>query len=108
MNAIKEKLEKLRIESDSNLSRAEKAEEEVKSLKEQLSKQETTIQNLNNKVSLLSQDLERAEKRAEDSKQKKEAADKHDDIKDALNRKIQMLEKQLDDKERERKDATEK
>lgn len=76
MDKIKEKLDKLRIESDSNLSRAEKAEADVKQLKESLSRQETLVQTLNNKVSLISDELERAEKRAEEHKQKKAENDK--------------------------------
>lgn len=59
-------MEKLRIESDANMARAEKAETEVKALKETISKQESSIQTLNNKVSLLAGDLERAEKRADE------------------------------------------
>ncbi|KAJ3326256.1 hypothetical protein HDV06_000132 [Boothiomyces sp. JEL0866] len=108
MDKIKEKLEKLRIESDTNLARAEKAEAEVKSLKETISKQESSIQTLNNKVSLLAGDLERAEKRADEHKQKKAESENSDAVKENLERKIQLLEKQLDDKERDRKEATEK
>ncbi|KAJ3272981.1 hypothetical protein HDV01_004887 [Terramyces sp. JEL0728] len=108
MDKIKEKLEKLRIESDTNLARAEKAEGEVKSLKETISKQESSVQTLNNKVSLLAGDLERAEKRADEHKQKKAESDNSDAVKENLERKIQLLEKQLDDKERDRKEATEK
>jgi tropomyosin len=66
MDKIKEKLEKLRIESDQNLARAEKAEAEVKTLHDTLSKNEVTIQSLNNKISNLQVDLERTEKRAEE------------------------------------------
>ncbi|KAJ3262017.1 hypothetical protein HK103_003860 [Boothiomyces macroporosus] len=108
MDKIKEKLEKLRIESDANLARAEKAETEVKALKETISKQESSIQTLNNKVSLLAGDLERAEKRADEHKQKKAESENSDAVKENLERKIQLLEKQLDDKERDRKEATEK
>lgn len=66
MDKIKEKLEKLRIEAETNLARAEKAEAEKASLKEALGKQETIVQTLNNKVSLLSADLERTEKRVDE------------------------------------------
>jgi tropomyosin, fungi type len=59
-------LEKLRIESDQNLVRAEKAEGEVKTLHETLSKNEVAIQSLNNKLSNLQLELERSEKRAEE------------------------------------------
>ncbi|KAH6585078.1 hypothetical protein BASA60_000673 [Batrachochytrium salamandrivorans] len=57
MDKIKEKLEKLRIDADSNLARAEKAEAEVKELKNELAKRETEVQNLQNKISLLQMDL---------------------------------------------------
>jgi tropomyosin len=66
MDKIKEKLEKLRVEADDNLKRAEKAESEQKALKESLSKQETLAQTLNNKVSLLTEELERSEKRVDE------------------------------------------
>jgi predicted nucleic acid-binding Zn-ribbon protein len=101
-------LEKLRIESEEATTRAEKAEADVKSLNEQLAKQETNVQNLNNKVKLLQGDLERSEQRAEQNKASKLENDKDGDVKDSLKRKVQMLEKQLEDKEVERKDAVEK
>ena len=66
MDKIKEKLEKLRIEADDNLKRAEKAEADQKALKDAVSKQETLVQTLNNKVSLLTEELERTEKRADE------------------------------------------
>ncbi|KAJ3348900.1 hypothetical protein HDU83_000956 [Entophlyctis luteolus] len=67
MEGIKAKLEKLRIESEQNASRASSYENEVKELKAVIAKQETEILSLNNKVTLLTADLERAEKRAEES-----------------------------------------
>ncbi len=63
---LKQKLEKLRIEAEANLARAEKAEGEVKTLNDTLQKNEVSIQSLNNKISNLSVDLERSEKRAEE------------------------------------------
>ncbi|KAI8854600.1 hypothetical protein BC829DRAFT_380332 [Chytridium lagenaria] len=66
MDKIKEKLEKLRIESDANNSRAERAENEVKELKAELAKRDTEVQNMKNKVTLLEMDLERTEKRVEE------------------------------------------
>ncbi|KAJ1327260.1 hypothetical protein BSLG_010602 [Batrachochytrium salamandrivorans] len=109
MDKIKEKLEKLRIDADSNLARAEKAEAEVKELKNSLLS-ETEVQNLQNKISLLQMDLDRAEKRADDvwNKVKKAESDMGDSVKEALERKIQMLEKQLDAKEHDRKESTDK
>ncbi|KAI8919521.1 tropomyosin [Entophlyctis helioformis] len=108
MDKIKEKLEKLRIESDANLARAEKADSEVKTLKDELAKRETDVHNLQNKVALLQMDLDRAEKRADDNKVKKAESDKDDSVKEALERKIQMLEKHMDDKETERRDAVDR
>jgi ribosomal protein S2 len=61
-------LEKLRVESETQTSRAEKAEAEVKELKAILEKKDGDIQNLNNKVTLLTMDLDKAEKRAEEVK----------------------------------------
>jgi predicted nuclease with TOPRIM domain len=60
------KLEKLRIEADTNLSRAEKAEGQVKDLQDQVNKLETETHNLGNKVTLLQGDVDRAEKRVEE------------------------------------------
>jgi tropomyosin len=48
------------------LQRAEKAEADQKALKEQLAKEEAKVLSLNNKVTLLTQDLERSEKRADE------------------------------------------
>ena len=62
----KQKLEKLRIESETHAGRAEKAETEVKQLKDELAKKDTEVQNLNNKVTLLQMDLDRSEKRVEE------------------------------------------
>ncbi|KAL2916428.1 tropomyosin-2 [Polyrhizophydium stewartii] len=102
------KLEKLRVESDSNLSRAEKAEAEVKELKNELAKRETDVHNHLNKIQLLQMDLERAEKRADDNKLEKSKSDKDETLNEALQRKIQMLEQQLDAKEHDRKEAVDR
>ncbi|KAI8616482.1 hypothetical protein BC830DRAFT_197006 [Chytriomyces sp. MP71] len=67
MDKIKEKLEKLRVESEANNARAETAEAEVRELKAALAKTETETQGLQNKISLLTSDLERAEKRASEA-----------------------------------------
>jgi predicted nuclease with TOPRIM domain len=64
--AIKKKLEKLRIEADTHLARAEKAESQVKDLENSVTKLETENHNLGNKVTLLQGDVERAEKRVEE------------------------------------------
>ncbi|KAJ3109391.1 Guanine nucleotide-binding-like protein 1 [Phlyctochytrium planicorne] len=63
MDKIKEKLEKLRIESDGNLTRAQKAETEVKDLKAELAKRETEAQNNKNRITLLEMDADRNEKK---------------------------------------------
>lgn len=61
-----QKLDKLRIEADGNLSRAEKAESALKDLQSQVLKLETENHNLSNKVVLLQGDVDRAEKRVEE------------------------------------------
>lgn len=63
---IKEKLERLRVEGETANARAEKAEAEVKTLKEELTHKENAESQLKNKVSLLQMDLERQEKRVEE------------------------------------------
>ncbi|KAJ3245382.1 phosphatidyl inositol kinase [Chytriomyces hyalinus] len=102
------KLEKLRVESESNHSRAERAEAEVKELKAEVAKKETDIQNLNNKIKLLQMDLERTEKRVEEVKVKKAEGDKEDSQIEVLTRKVQMLEHQLEEKEKSWREATDK
>lgn len=97
------------------MSRAENAEIEVKEVKSELSKQEATIHNLNNKVTLLQGDVERAEKRVKDvnlnsrqNKAKKQENDHDASAVETLRRKVDMLEQQVDSKEQERKAAVEK
>ncbi|KAJ3189666.1 hypothetical protein HK101_008803, partial [Irineochytrium annulatum] len=105
---ITQKLEKLRIESDSNNQRAEKAEGEVKELKAELARRETEVQNLNNKITLLQMDLERTEKRVDEIKLRKIEGDKEDSLMDALQRKVQMLEHSLEEKEKSWRESTDK
>ncbi|KND01877.1 uncharacterized protein SPPG_03666 [Spizellomyces punctatus DAOM BR117] len=108
MDKIKEKLEKLRIESESHQSRAEKAEEEAKQLKEQLAKRETEVQSLNNKITLLQENLDRTEKRVEEVKLKKVEGDKEESQVETLQRKVQLLEQQIEDKGRSWREVTDK
>ncbi|KAJ3179344.1 hypothetical protein HDU87_002953 [Geranomyces variabilis] len=108
MDKIKEKLEKLRIESETHHGRAEKAEAEVKELKAELAKRETDVQSLNNKVTLLQENLDRTEKRVEEVKLKKFQGDEEESQVETLQRKVQMLEQQLEDKDRQWKEATDK
>ncbi|KAJ3107517.1 hypothetical protein HDU96_007861 [Phlyctochytrium bullatum] len=102
------KLEKLRIESESNNNRAEKAEGEVKELKAELAKKDTEVQNLKNRITLLEMDLERAEKRVEEVKLKKVEGDKEESMIDELQRKVSRLEQQLEEKEKSWREATDK
>ncbi|KAJ3060543.1 hypothetical protein HDU98_003502 [Podochytrium sp. JEL0797] len=108
MDKIKEKLEKLRIESEGNHSRAERAEQEVKDLKAEVARKETDVQNLNNKIKLLQMDLERTEKRVEEVKLKKADGDKEDSQIEVLTRKVQMLEHSLEEREKSWREATDK
>jgi predicted nucleic acid-binding Zn-ribbon protein len=59
-------MDKLRIESDANLSRAAKAEESLKELGNELSAKDTEINGLKNKINLLENDVARMEKRIEE------------------------------------------
>lgn len=59
-------MEKLRVEADQHHNRAEKAEAQVKELKDELSRKENDVQGLNNKITLLQENLERTEKRVEE------------------------------------------
>ncbi|KAI9352916.1 tropomyosin like-domain-containing protein [Obelidium mucronatum] len=102
------KLEKLRIESEGNLARADKAEAEVRELKAEVARKETDVQNLNNKIKLLQMDLERTEKRVEEVKVKKAEGDKEDSQIEVLTRKVQLLEHQLEEKEKSWREATDK
>ncbi|KAJ1546530.1 hypothetical protein HK096_004966 [Nowakowskiella sp. JEL0078] len=110
MDKIKEiiRIEKLRIESETNLARAEKADDDVKELKAELQKRENEVQSLNNKITLLSLDLERAESRIAEVKIKKNEGDKEESQVEVMTRKVQMLETHLDEKERALREATEK
>jgi hypothetical protein len=59
-------LEKVRIEADNALARAEKAEAKVKELESKILTLDSENQSLSNKISLLTSDIERAEKRVEE------------------------------------------
>jgi tropomyosin len=108
MDKIKEKMNSLRIEADTNLSRAEQAEQQIAEIKKELDKKEQLVNQLNNKVVLLQGDLERAENRAQEHKLKKQEVEKDENVVASLRRKTEMLEGQVDQKEKERKDAVEK
>ena len=59
-------MEKVRVEADNAIARAEKAEAKVKELEAQIQNLDTENQSLSNKISLLTSDIERAEKRVEE------------------------------------------
>ncbi len=109
-------MEKVRIEADNAIARAEKAEAKVKELEAQIATLDTTNQSLSNKISLLTSDIERAETRIEDViyyakekiKSRNTASVKDEAITEALERKVGLLEKSVDDKERDRKELVEK
>ena len=63
MDKIKEKLERLRIDSETATVRAEAAENRVRELESELTDKETAESQLKNKVALLQMDMERQEKR---------------------------------------------
>lgn len=67
MDLFKKKLEKLRLDADASTTRAEKAEVELKEARDHVSKRDTEILNLTNKVTLLTEDLQRQEKRVEEA-----------------------------------------
>ena len=66
MEKIKEKIDHLKIESENNLKRAVKAEQEVEQTKAELEKRQTLIKSLENKVSMLSESLKRSELKMEE------------------------------------------
>ncbi|KAJ3344340.1 hypothetical protein HDU93_000130 [Gonapodya sp. JEL0774] len=108
MDKIKEKLEKLRIESEATNARANKAEDMVKMLNDELGKKEVEINGLKNKISLLETEIQRAEKRIDDLKSTHAEAEKGSAQGESLQRKLTLLEAQIEDKERIAKEAVEK
>ncbi|KAJ3102926.1 hypothetical protein HDU96_009460 [Phlyctochytrium bullatum] len=108
MDKIKEKLDKLRIESEGNAARADKAEADVRELKAELAKSETETQNLKNKIVLLEEELSRAERRVEEVKLRKVEGDKEETEIEALKRKVNRLEGELEEKEKGWREATDK
>lgn len=109
-------MEKVRIEADNAIARAEKAEARIKELESQILSLDNENQSLSNKISLLNSDIERAEQRVEDViyffntkiKSRHTASDKTEANQEALERKVALLEKAVDDKERDRKELVEK
>ncbi len=59
-------MDKVRIEADNAIERAEKAEKHVKDLESQILVLDNENQSLSNKIALLTSDIERAEKRVEE------------------------------------------
>jgi chromosome segregation ATPase len=97
----------LGLDSETATARAEKAEEEVKELRQTLGKRDVELLDLNNKVQLLTEDLSRQVKVVEEIKQKQVVGEKENDTIELLNKKIAHLEQQVEEKERGRKSAVE-
>jgi len=109
------------LEADTNAERAAKAEDQMKSIKQDLVGKEAEVSGLKNKIALLEHEIQRAEKRVEDvrthptlfatglatssrltvKQAKGHAQNKEKDQLDvdSLRRKINLLEKEVQDKE---------
>jgi tropomyosin len=96
------------LDADCATTRAEKAEGELKDLTTELSKHELEVLNLNNKITLLQEDVVRQEKRVDEVKEKYQQGEKDEGLMSTLEKKVGLLESQIDEKEAARKEAVEK
>lgn len=108
MDKFKEKLNALRLETDSANSRAAVSEESLKKVQASLQAKENEILSLQNKIILLSSDLEKAETRIGQVKLQKQENDAIQNVSEQFQRRLSILETDVETSKRQLKEATEK
>ncbi|KAL7009829.1 tropomyosin-2 [Cystobasidiomycetes sp. EMM_F5] len=102
------RLAALRVEADTNATRAEEAEAKVKKLDHDILTKDQEIQSLQHKLSVAEADLEKLESSLKEHKSAKEEAGQHRDTNESLTRKISLLEEELDTAEKNLRETTDK
>lgn len=103
-----QRLAALRVEADTNATRAEEAEAKVKKLEHEVLVKDQEIQSLQHKLSIAEGDLEKAEESLKEHKSAKEESSAHKDTNESLARKIALLEEELDNAEKNLRETTDK
>lgn len=98
----------MRVEADTNATRAEEAEAKVKKLDHDILTKDQEIQSLQHKLSVAEADLEKLESSLKEHKSAKEEAGQHRDTNESLTRKISLLEEELDTAEKNLRETTDK
>ena len=98
----------IRAEADQATLRAERAEEQVKKLQQDLLKNSHDMNSLIHQSDLKSKELEEAELKLKKYKQDSEEAEHFRSTKDSLERKVALLEEELDTAEKNLKDTVDK
>ncbi|PVU90026.1 hypothetical protein BB561_005053 [Smittium simulii] len=101
MEKLKDKINSIRLEAEAASTRADAAETALKQLSDQQVEREQEIISLQNKVTMLEEDLERKEERITEAKQLVAESETSKTAGDALSRRINMLEEKLEETERE-------
>ncbi|KAG8863619.1 hypothetical protein FRC20_010661 [Serendipita sp. 405] len=108
MDRIKDRLASLRVEADTAIERAEKAEAANKKYELEILHKDQEIQSLSHKLQVAEGELEKAEGKLASAKLDKEQGETSRSTADNLARKIQILEDELDAAEKNLKETTEK
>lgn len=104
----RQKLNALRVEADTAVTRAEQAEAKIKEYEQQLLEKDQNITSLNHKISLLDNELEKAEAKLVEAKSAQADGEHSKTTNEGLTRKIVLLEEELDAAEKNVKETTEK
>ncbi|OMJ26863.1 putative asparagine-tRNA ligase, mitochondrial [Smittium culicis] len=108
MDKLKEKISNIRLEADAASARADAAELALKQINEQQIEREQEIISLQNRITLLEDELDRKESRIAEAKQLAEDHESTRDASDVLNKRIHLLEEKLETAELELQQTKEK
>ncbi|KAJ7576911.1 tropomyosin [Mycena floridula] len=105
---IRDKLNSLRAEADTAITRAEEAEAKNKALEQLLLQKDQEITSYKHQISLLDGELEKSETKVAELKSAHEEGELSKSSNETLIRKIQLLEEELDAAEKNVKETVEK
>ncbi|OLY79722.1 Tropomyosin-2 [Smittium mucronatum] len=108
MDKLKEKISNIRLEADAAAARADAAELALKQLNEQQNEREQEIISLQNRISLLEDELDRKEAKISEAKKMAEDVENSRDASDVLTRRINIVEEKLEAAESELQESKEK
>lgn len=106
--SITQKLNALRVEVDTHMTRADAADTEVKKLTEELTLRDHEILSLKNRLQRAEEDLEKADVRMAAAKVDLDEGENTKTVGETLMRKVSLLETELDSAESNLRETTEK